>query len=150
MTYLTITAGESIQEKIEILSTPSNCGLLFLIDQLLKKAKKEKRHQRIRTCKLAEKLLSNYQKTTVVVSPTISEYPAQFVQECIAKASQINSSLNAHHGIMKTFACNLLSYLNNIEETSSDFQTKLIRAWKDFSSHWLRDEIHHVLVMAEE
>lgn len=142
------SATDTLQEKIDVLATPTNCGVLLLIDQLIKKAKTESKQRRVRTCKLAENLLSNLQKTAVVVSPFEETYQGQFVQECLAKASKITESPTAHHGIIRTFADNLLKYFQ-VETSSAEMQLKLIRAWKDFSSHWLRDEIHHVLMVED-
>ncbi len=148
MTYQALTT-DALQEKIDVLANPKNCGVLLLINQLIKKSKTEGKKKRVRTCKLAEKLLSNLQNTPIVVSQATSEFQGQFVNECIAMASQITASPTTHHGIIRTFASNLLKYLHEVEASSAEMPLKLIRAWKDFSSHWLRDEIHHVLMVED-
>jgi hypothetical protein len=138
------------EEMLSLLAMPANSGLLLLIDQLIKKAKSERNTQRIRSCKLAENLLSNYKKTSIIVTPTQEESPIEFVQASVSKALEIISNPDAHHGIIHNFASNLLTHLSTPADLDKETREKLINAWKDFSTHWLRDEIHRVARLTHE
>lgn len=149
MVGLKISTIQTNDDALAALMSPSNCGLLILIEQLIKKAQTEKSMQRVRSCKLAEKLLSNYQKSSIVVTTTQTESPTIFVRSAIAKAVEISANPEAHHGILQTFASTLLSYLAAPADPHKETTEKLIHAWKDFSTHWLREEIHRTAMISE-
>ena len=117
---------------IQLLTTSNHCGLFMLIDKLISKQSKQR---------LAEKLLSNFHRTQVIVHPSQNDDPQEFVLGLLAEAREIASNPHDYHGILYTYAKKLSESLDTNKESKPEQDQALVRNWKDFSVHFFQEKL---------
>lgn len=127
--------------EIEILAAPQNCGVLLLINKLLKN-RSEKPASRENASRMVKLMLSNIHDSKVIVFPTTNDQPLQFVKQLLQEAVDIiNSPTDYSEGLYPSakHLMNALTFYRSGPNDSS--RLALINSWKNFATHFFQDKI---------
>jgi len=115
-----------------LLSSATSCGLFMLMDKLLTDDLSQIDHVRLKQqCRLVEKLIENFRKTTIIVRPTLSDKAFAFVSDLLNKANDwADTPENFFHQQAKRLIEAIKSYQIEPEERLRKLVEK---SWEDFA-----------------
>lgn len=125
------------------LSSPQNCGILMLIDTLLKPKGGMKKSSKM-SYGIADRLLNNFFNLDVVMTPPLEENPQQFVTTILDQAKQIVHQPARYQRALSSAAENLLKAFDACKKAQKkeDLFSELENYWKDFSVQLLKEKLH--------